>query len=235
MNWHSGLLSLCTVKCLHKVSWCHFPWALRNMDGLLSHCALLYMLQNHVLQASFSPMAHQAPVHLCCRAAKGVWEPNTSKVCSSIQTAYEIMAACRPDCRLVGAVVEENNSFLKTRKIFCSSEFPCFSALYEYSFWIWHVEGSLVSRRLNKKKAKQYFYINCLFAYLPDEWHLWTDRSAAKQNSRDEYAWQHTAPCAPSELEKASGGRSSSVLKNSISFPPLLPEYKKRLTLCHRN
>lgn len=103
------------------------------------------------------------------------------------------LAACRLDCRLVGAVLEENNSFLKTSENFCSSEFPCFSALYEYSFWSWHDEGCLIRSRLNQRQ-KQYYHINCLFAFFPDEWHLLTDRSTAKQSSQDEYAWWHAQP-----------------------------------------
>lgn len=130
-------------------------------------------------------------------------------------------------CRLLGAMAEENNSFLKTCKNFCSSEFLCFSALYEYSFWSWHDEGSLISSRLNQKQ-KQYYHINCLFTFFLDKWHLLTDRSiAAKQSSQDEYAWWHRAPWTPSKMEKANGCRSGYVLENSISLPLLCQNIRR--------
>lgn len=204
---------------------------------MASCCAVLCI--NVYCKIISAPNAHwasssgaSAPLLL---STKGLWEPNTSQVCSSKQRACKILAACMLGCRLLGAPAEENNSFLKTHKNFCSGEFLCFSALYEYSFWSWHDEGSLISSRLNQKQ-KQYYHINCLFTFFLDKWHLLTDRSiAAEQSSQDEYAWWHRAPWMPSKVEKANGCRSSSVLENSISFPCPMPEYKKRLTPCHRN
>lgn len=203
-----GPLASCTGKWLYMVPWCHLSCSLKWCEWpfialcIAVCCKIIFYKQ--APHAMHSKLAPEILGHLCCRAANGLWKPNISEVCSSTQIACKTLAVCRPHCRLVGAVLEENNFFLLLiSKHFCSSKFPCYSALYEYSFWSWHDKGNSICSRLNQKQ-NQYYHINCLFTFFPDEWHLLTDRSIAKQSSQDEYAWQHTAPWMPSKVQKAS-------------------------------
>lgn len=136
MNWHSGTAG--SLFRLHMVPRWHFSCSFEKRGwppiALCIAVCCKIISYRQAPQPTYIKLAPVVPAHLCCRAAKGLWEPGTSEVCSGIQIACKVLAACRLDCRLVGAVAEENGGFLKTSKNFCSSEFPCFSALYEYSF-----------------------------------------------------------------------------------------------------
>lgn len=110
-----GLLALHAGNWLRTPPWWHFPVSFKKQGWpLIVLCIVVRVKIISYRQAPHPTCIKQAPVvpvHFCCRAAEGVREPNTSEGCSSIQITCMCLAACRLDCRVVGAALEENNSF----------------------------------------------------------------------------------------------------------------------------